>query len=127
MGRGRAKSVLALWLLVHSGGWLGLGGAAVAGLEIAPGQVLVVGPAPVGIDLRLGKELLGILRFALGEHLEAVLREQVILHLRLGRRGIHLQRVLAFLCAARVVAVEQPLTGLNRQALLMGAGPAVQV
>ena len=62
--------------------WRRRGGS---GLEVtAAGHELVVLIAAIGVDLRLGKELLRILRLALGQHFEPVLREQVILHFGFG-------------------------------------------
>src|SRR5437868_1729914 len=93
---------------------------------VAASDELIVLPAPVGVDLGLGKEFLGVLRLALGQHLEAVLGHQVILDLSFGSGRIQLERVFAAIGATRVKAVKQPLAGLNRQLLLSGTHARIQ-
>ena len=70
---------LRLWLLVRRGRGLGRRGLALAGRGVAFRQKMIEFPTVVGIHLGLGEELFGLFGFALGEHLETIFREQIIL------------------------------------------------
>jgi hypothetical protein len=71
------------------------------------------------------KSVLGVFGLALGEHLEAVFRHADNPAPRhFGGAAVELQRVLAAVGPARVVAVQQPLAGFDGELLLLGADAA---
>jgi len=68
--------------------------------------------------LGFSPELLGIFRSTLGEHLEARFHGHEILDFAGGRTGIEDQRILALRGPFGVIAVEQPLSGVDGNFLI---------
>jgi|SRR6516162_907036 len=88
------------------------------GRLVAASHGLVALPTPFGIELRLGKEFASVLGLALGQHLEPIFREQIILYFCLWGTRIELQGILTTFGPTGVEPIEQPLPGLDRQLLL---------
>src|SRR5215470_13982391 len=73
------------------------------------GQVLVHVETFLHVLLRGLPQPLRIFRLALGEHLEARLLQQILLHLPARSARIERQRILPSLCLLRVIPIQQPL------------------
>jgi len=91
---------------------------------MAPSEVLVVFPTAVGVALGLGEEPLCVFGLALGEHLEPIFGEHVILHLNFGCAGIQLERILISFSPTWVEAIKQPLTAVDGEPLLASTSSA---
>src|SRR6185312_10263865 len=82
-------------------------------LALAMGQIFIKPVAQVDILLRLLPQPLGIFGLALGQHLKPGLLLHQLSYLAGRSPGIKHERILSQQRPLRVVAIEQPLTGID--------------